>query len=140
MAGSDFWVSQVIAWHGLREHPLWSADLIIVETSLNDVSLTSKQTTKACPEIAEIQKNTELLVRLLSRSPAKPALLWLSASWRNFMGPPPYHNDASTDYLRILRYYHVPQVMCQSKASQPRFSVSFLCAGYRLTCWKRFSQ
>ena len=53
-------------------------------------------------------------MRALLKLPRRPALLWLTSSWRGHEGvfdvAPPGHLDADAEHRHVLSYYAVPQV------------------------------
>ncbi|KAJ1459157.1 hypothetical protein M885DRAFT_495699 [Pelagophyceae sp. CCMP2097] len=101
---------------------LTHADLIIVETATNDVQFENWRL-GLVPEKAVLEQ-TEILARLLTSIPTKPALLWLGAAWRNFgvEAKPPYHTCSADAHRSVLRYYDIPQLQ-MFEAFQPVHSV-----------------
>eukprot|EP00667_Euglena_gracilis_P007017 EG_transcript_7086 len=125
-SGSDFFVSQMGQYMKDRgETALEMADLVIAETSTNDVmDLAKHHKTQLHNRTALIQFFTEALVRQLLLLPKRPLLLYLHASWRNYAGrdsAPPYHNDAAHAHAHVLKYYHIPQVSAMA-ALQPLYA------------------
>ncbi|KAJ1448585.1 hypothetical protein M885DRAFT_501003 [Pelagophyceae sp. CCMP2097] len=101
---------------------LTHADLIIVETATNDVQFENWRL-GLVPEKAVLEQ-TEILARLLTSIPTKPALLWLGTAWRNFgvEATPPYHTCSADAHRSVLRYYDIPQLQ-MFEAFQPVHSV-----------------
>lgn len=81
------------------------ADLIIIETTTNDVhELISNSIKKQKIIIKPVHFYTEVLLRQLLQLTQQPSLLYLHAAWRDFTKPPNYHRDSSYIQRTILKY------------------------------------
>lgn len=108
---SDYWVDKFAQDRRILDHPLTTADVVLVETAANDGWL---ETT------TEAQVNTELLARLLRRLDSRPLAMWITASWHggayNWTDPAVarrklgYHRDAEDEHLKVMRYYNIPHI------------------------------
>eukprot|EP00667_Euglena_gracilis_P019894 EG_transcript_21403 len=118
-SGSDFHATQMGQYmKATGETALQMTDVVIVETTMNDVQELLRRHKHAHNRAGLIQFYTEALVRQLLLLPKRPLLLYLHASWRDWDSGPPYHNDAAHIHAPVLEYYHVPQVSAMA-ALQP---------------------
>lgn len=77
--GSNIWVDKMLEWRNDPYHIIFDADLIFVETAVNDEGLdTNRYGLQGDP----IKQETEMLIRLLKLLPKKPYLIWVGASSR----------------------------------------------------------
>jgi hypothetical protein len=76
--GTNVWVDLVSNWKASKDHPIYLADIIIVETALNDVEelRVSGQVHFGDGDL-RIEEETEILIRLLLQLPQRPALVYL---------------------------------------------------------------
>ena len=116
--GSNYFVHELAA----ADAPdvVHRADLVLVETSTNDVyeTLHEKFGEVQSAEL-QIQGWTELLARRLLALPSAPELVWVGAAWREWderairaRGGPPfiYHACAVEAHARVLRHYGIEQL------------------------------
>ena len=119
---SDFWVDQMAAWlqpafdnvKPLLPVPWsnFSFDLVIVETAINDVEEFTDYHARDAHLRAEdrVRKYSELLVLQLLRLEPRPALMWLTASSRDFAAPSgaPRSGDSQALHQPIMQHYRLP--------------------------------
>lgn len=116
-AGSNFFVS----WIASSPDAFHNADLVVVETSTNDVHETLRDhkerfgNTVQGGEMnitSQVQGWTELLARMLLALPSRPALVWAAAAWRDWEPDkePPYHYCAVDMHRPVLAHYAIPQL------------------------------
>ena len=115
--GSDKVVSSVV-----KEHKtLLQADLVIVETTRNDIKELLQTHNSSQDAIGHY---TEILVRQLLWLKNEPAIIYLHAAWR-FGTPPaevaPFHTNAAEQHRHVLDYYNIPQVSMMA-IFQPLYS------------------
>jgi len=77
--GSNFRVNKMLEWRADPSHIIFNADLVFVETAVNDVGI---ETDRYGLEGDSIKQETEMLIRLLMLLPKKPYLIWVGASSR----------------------------------------------------------
>lgn len=113
---TDHWVDATSL--ALREKDelgiaLRSADIVIVETAVNDVNELVKNTkkfVKIAPDL-RIKQYTELLVNILLKYPNKPSMIWLGSSSRGvWNGSMPRTTDAVHSHLSVTQYYSIPHI------------------------------
>lgn len=115
--GSNFFANWAAAWPNDEAlTSLAQADVVVVETALNDMSeteggilLSGRLTGWTRSTVDMVGYWTELLLRVLLSLPRRPALLWLTASWTPTKQPP-YHRDAEAAHHAVLRHYGVAQL------------------------------
>lgn len=114
--GSDFWAGWISSWRSNPQlAPLIEADVVIVETALNDIDdviLPSNSSRTAASTSLAVLTWTEILVRQLLALPSRPALYWLAASWR------PSYESAEAGHHTILHHYGLPHLSL-ARALQP---------------------
>eukprot|EP00199_Chlamydomonas_sp_CCMP681_P000700 CAMPEP_0119105920 /NCGR_PEP_ID=MMETSP1180-20130426/3752_1 /TAXON_ID=3052 ORGANISM="Chlamydomonas cf sp, Strain CCMP681" /NCGR_SAMPLE_ID=MMETSP1180 /ASSEMBLY_ACC=CAM_ASM_000741 /LENGTH=480 /DNA_ID=CAMNT_0007091101 /DNA_START=685 /DNA_END=2127 /DNA_ORIENTATION=+ len=92
---------------------LRSADIVIVETAVNDVNelvRNTKDFEKIAPDL-RIKQYTELLVNILLKYPNKPSMIWLGTSSRGvWNGSRPRTTDAVAAHLPVTQYYSIPHI------------------------------
>ena len=82
--GSNYWVDQLVEWKHIPEHPINHADLILVETEMNDVYETVSHHSRDYGIVGNpIAQETEMLAKLLLELKQKPALMWVGVSSRS---------------------------------------------------------
>ena len=113
--GTDKVVTVVAA----RHKELLEADLVIVETSSNDVN----ELAAAHSDPGAIVQYTEILVRQLLWLSNRPAIVYLHAAWRISPEKPPFHIDAAEQHRHVLDYYNIPQVSVMA-VFQPLYSAA----------------
>ena len=94
---------------------LTTADVIIVETAVNDIEELRRHDMRASardqPLPVLIMRATELLVNILLTLDNKPSIVYLGASSRALWGGGPRHSgDAILDQLEVVRLYNIPYV------------------------------
>jgi hypothetical protein len=102
--GTDYWLSS-LGTNRTLYHEVRTADLVIVESAVNDVLNTRS-----------VNRNTELLIRYFDKMNRNKAMLWVTAGWRGFTvdAAPPYHLDVEENHAMVLRYYDIPHVSLQA--------------------------
>jgi len=124
--GSEYWVQEIAAIRWNVTHPLLSADVILIEAAASDAHL----------EGDSVQKNTELLVRMLQGLPKKPMLMWITASWHSALCPGSACKDywlnmgmerpvtAESVHLSVLKKYGIPHLSMLQPMNPWRNSLS----------------
>eukprot|EP00729_Bicosta_minor_P002356 gene2356-29343_t len=106
---SDFWFAHFMAARADPTHPIHSADIILLETSANDVSdigdISPDHEWRDSPadQFPAAMKYTELLVRLLRGLKHKPLIMWVTAG---FCCNNDHNSEAAT--YPLLKRYDVP--------------------------------
>mmetsp|Transcript_68634 Transcript_68634/g.182558 ORF Transcript_68634/g.182558 Transcript_68634/m.182558 type:complete len:410 (-) Transcript_68634:63-1292(-) len=111
-SGSDYWSFRIFDLKKNSSSSLWKADLVVVETAVNDIRETQRASTGGEAGDGKIQYFTELMARQLLSAPKRPALIWLTVGAREWWpnSPPPHHKDATYAHLPVLEYYDIPQI------------------------------
>ena len=118
-SGSNYFVQKIASSPDMFHN----ADLVVVETSTNDVYETLHDHKEsfggaeggeggASADERKIQGWTELLARLLLSLPSRPALVWAAAAWRDWEPgkKEPYHRCAAAAHRPVLEHYAIPQL------------------------------
>lgn len=85
---------------------LATSDLVVVETANND-PLINRDPHEGNEQVV-VQRNVELLVRLLANLPSRPAQIWLHCAW--LVLHPPFLQHVADSQRDVLRWYGVPQL------------------------------
>jgi hypothetical protein len=109
--GSDAWIERLSVTRHDDPKYLNSFDLIIMETSINDIE--HKKTDSG--NRGQVIQSTEVLIRILRSLESKPALLWLGASlrsmWRvDFEARENSTADAVWRHRAVTVPYNIPQL------------------------------
>ena len=83
--GTNSWVDDMLKWRFERSsgnygHPIFSADIVVVEAVVNDIDNQVDAKSRFGGVVDGITQETEMLVRLLLQLPTSPALIWLEVS------------------------------------------------------------
>jgi hypothetical protein len=111
-AASDYWVTTVAALRSQPAHAIMRADLIVVDTAVNDVEELAKSDNDYLvatdPTHRKIKKYCELLLALLRALPLRPSVVWLGSSTRG--QPWVARGDAAHAHAEVMRHYGAPHV------------------------------
>ena len=107
------WVDEMVGSRMGEPEILNDVDIILAETSVNDVNEGRDQALKAKenPE-NHIKKATELFIRILSKLPQGPSIIYVGSSTRDmsWRSPRPRTGDSVATHLSVTNYYHIPYV------------------------------
>jgi hypothetical protein len=106
--GADVWVDNMLDWKSNPNHIIHKADLIFVETAVNDVKGTEKDKAGHFKNRYEMEgdpiaQENEMLIRLLMLLPKQPYLIWIGAASRTI-----YPSTAIRSHLTVTLPYGVP--------------------------------
>ena len=103
------WIDAVVG----EPQSLFDTDVILVETSVNDVNEGRDQARRAneSPE-NHIKKATELFIKILSKLPQGPSIIYVGSSTRDmtWRSPRQRTGDSVSTHLPVTNYYHIPYV------------------------------
>ena len=107
------WVDEIVGARMGQPEILLQADIILVETSVNDVEEGRDQAVKAREDpVSHLRKVTELFIKILSQIPQGPCIIYVGSSTREkaWRLPQPRTGDSVANHLPVTNYYHVPYV------------------------------
>ena len=107
------WVDEVVGARSGEPQVLLNADIILVETSVNDVEEGRDQALKAKESpVSHLRKVTELFIKILSKLPQGPSIIYIGSSTREkaWRLPQPRTGDSVANHLPVTNYYHIPYV------------------------------
>ena len=105
------WVDEVVGARAGEPQVLLNADIILVETSVNDVEEGRDQALKAKESpISHLRKVTELCIKILSKLPQGPSIIYVGSSTREkaWRSAQPRTGDSVANHLPVTNYYHIP--------------------------------
>ena len=108
--GTNSWVDDMLKWRSERSagnvgHPIFSADVVMVEAVVNDIDNQVDAKSRFGGVVDGITQETEMLVRLLLQLPTSPALIWLEASRSQR-----YVHNAVPSHSAVLIPYAIPHL------------------------------
>lgn len=112
-AATDMHLDLVCAWAQNATSPLATADLVVVESSVNDVGNIGQTADTHLNNEERVLKYTELLIArtLRAYTPNNPALLYLGVSTRGvWRRRGDERSDAALTHLKVTRHYGIPHV------------------------------
>ena len=107
------WVDEVVGTRMGEPKVLLDVDIILVDTSVNDVEEGRNQANKAKEDpVNHLKKVTELFIKILSKLPQRPSLIYVGSSTRDktWRSPRSRTGDSVAVHLPVTNYYHVPYV------------------------------
>ena len=111
------WVDEVVGSRMNEPHVLFNADIILVDTSVNDMNEGRDQAVRAKEDPdSHLKKVTELFIKILSKLPQGPSIIYVGSSTRvhgqhtTWRSTGPRTGDSVYTHLPVTNYYHVPYV------------------------------
>lgn len=100
--GTNVWINRLLEWRQNQSHPVMYADLIIVETAVNDATERDYVPIYGVPEHNHLTQETEVLLSLLLSLPSTPLVMWINAGGIG---------EATTPvHVNITCPYHIPHL------------------------------
>ena len=112
------WIDEVVSTRMGEPKVLFNADIILIDTSLNDLKEDMSRYSDVTKNDSEgyVKKVTELFIKILSKLPQGPSLIYVGSGTRVHDEHTPWRKkqtrtgDAVATHLPVTNYYHIPYV------------------------------